>query len=347
MNLPSERHKWRTAIIGFGRIAAGYAEDPLTSKYFPYSTHAQVLKTHPCFDWQGVVDPFDGARQYACDQWRVPFITSELSELLNVLEPEVLVISTPPDKRIFKLSEIPCLRAVVVEKPLGIDYGTAKALVEECSELGVLLQVNLLRRADFVFRELAAGELERRIGAVQGAFVVYGNGLRNNGTHMIDLIRMLLGEIVAVQAVGGTSGDFAGGIAGDVQFPFIVTIESGVSVMFQPLCFQHYRENGLDIWGEKGRLSIMLEGLSVMVFNKEKSRAITNEFEVASDKPLSIEPTIGNALYRLYDNLNDGLVKTSDLWSSGESALRTTLIVESIICSFQEGGRVIHLENSW
>ena len=343
MSRPSEYRRWRTAIMGFGKIAAGYTEDPLTAKYFPYSTHAQVLKEHPSFDWLAVVDPSDDAERNARERWDIPIVVPTLKELLRVLQPEVLVIATPPERRDFSLDDIPGLRAVVVEKPLGIDCEVSQKFVEMCRDRGILLQVNLWRRADSLFRRLAAGELKSRIGALQAASVVYGNGLRNNGTHLVDFVRMVLGEVVAIQSFAGSSIEPAGPISGDLQFPFAIRLESGISVMFQPLRFEHYRENGLDVWGEDGRLSIMLEGLSVTVCQRNKNRALSDAFEIASDRPEALKTTAGKALYKLYDNLASALSGSDVLWSTGESALKTTQVVEGVIHSFQQGGRVITL----
>jgi hypothetical protein len=113
--------------------------------------------------------------------------------------------------------------------------------------------------------------------------------------------------------------------------------------MFQPLRFQHYRENGLDLWGEDGRLSIMLEGLSVTVCQRNKNRALSDAFEIASDRPEALKTTAGRALYKLYDNLASALSGSDVLWSTGESALKTTQVVEGVSHSFQQGGRVIPL----
>ena len=38
-----------------------------------------------------------------------------------------------------------------------------------------------------------ARHLTSQIGVPQLAFLTYGNGLKNNGVHMIDLVHMLLG----------------------------------------------------------------------------------------------------------------------------------------------------------
>ena len=39
------------------------------------------------------------------------------------------------------------------------------------------------------------------VGKIQTGTIIYGNGLKNNGIHFIDQIRMILGEVSSVQAL--------------------------------------------------------------------------------------------------------------------------------------------------
>src|SRR4051794_25876436 len=43
-----------TVVIGFGKNAASDSEDLRTRLYYPYATHAQVLRSHPHFAWEAV-----------------------------------------------------------------------------------------------------------------------------------------------------------------------------------------------------------------------------------------------------------------------------------------------------
>jgi predicted dehydrogenase len=162
--------------------------------------------------------------------------------------------------------------------------------------------------------------------------------LLNNGSHMIDFVRMLLGEIEAVQAFsGGIPPCPAGPIPGDVNLPFSLRLENNRIVFFSPLRFDYYRENSLDIWGERGRLSIMQEGLGIYYYPLRPNRAIRDEREIASDDPDVLETTVGSALYHLYSNLADALWNGSPLWSPGTSGHKTAIIMEAILRSSQSG----------
>jgi predicted dehydrogenase len=307
------------------------------ARYFRYATHAQVLSEHPRFAWEAVVDPSEEALAAAGEHYRVPLLARSLEELTASLEPQVAVIATPPGHRSGILDRLPGLAGILVEKPLGLTLHESRAFLQECERRRIMVQVNLWRRADAFFRELAAGGLGQEIGRPLAVFGLYGNGIRNNGTHMVDFVRMLLGEIDGAQALDRGRAFMEGPLEGDPNFGFVLTLPDGLNAVFQSLPFRAYREIGLDIWGESGRLNILQEGLGIFVFPRARNRALQDAWEIASDRPRALSPTCGEALYRMYDNLADALEHGIELWSPGESALRAEQVVEELVVSFEAG----------
>lgn len=329
----------RTALIGFGKMGHGYAADPVMARHYRYAAHAQVLAEHPKFEWVAAVDPDPAALASAPKQWGVS-IAGNVAELADAANIDVAVIATPPESRLAILDALPGLRAVLVEKPLGTSLDAARDFLDACASRDILVQVNLWRRADERFRELAEGGLEALIGTPQAAIGYYGNGLLNNGTHGIDFARMLFGDVESVQRLGGQPAFVEGPIRGDDNPAFALAMRSGLTVTFHPLRFANYRENGMSIWGARGRLDILNEGLVIHRFPAQDNRAMQGEREVAADAPASLESTVGVALYRMYDNLADALENGSPLWSAGASALRTSAVVEAVRHAPADGRRV-------
>jgi hypothetical protein len=93
----------------------------------------------------------------------------------------------------------------------------------------------------------------------------------------------------------------------------------------------------LDIWGEKGRLQIVQEGLSLLLHPRQANRAMQGEGEIASDYPQLLTSTVGQAFYRMYSNLAAALQNEDELWSPGTSALQTAKIVQAILDSAANG----------
>ncbi|MBO6785090.1 MAG: hypothetical protein JJ899_17725, partial [Alphaproteobacteria bacterium] len=44
------------ALFGCGNVGAGYAEDPVMARHYPYASHNQVLADHPAIDWVAAID---------------------------------------------------------------------------------------------------------------------------------------------------------------------------------------------------------------------------------------------------------------------------------------------------
>lgn len=329
----------RSVLIGAGAVGAGMATDEKMARFFPYATHAQVLSKHPGFEWVGVIDSNSATLEGVSRQWGVPALGNDLSALRGA-RAEVLVVATPPSRRaeLFEglRSYAPEVRGVLLEKPLAYTEAETASLVEQAERWGGVVCVNYWRRADPLFRRLAAGELAERIGRVQAANIFYGNGLLNNGAHLIDFAIMLLGDVESVRAL--STGHPAGPIVGDVQFPFCMLMKSGVCVVGQALDFTAYRENGVDLWGTDGRLAILVEGLVISAYPSVPSRSTTGAQEIAFDAPAALEPTVGEAFFEMYGNLAKSIAQRVQPWSSLASALRTDEIIRALRRSASSGG---------
>lgn len=326
----------KTLLVGFGKISAGLASDPVHARAYPYATHAQALREHPAFDWVAVVDIAKEAREVAFSNWGVPNVAADVADLTIAEDIEVAVIATPPDSRPVILEALPNLKAVLVEKPLATDIASAEIFLAACRARGILVAVSLPRRYDNDLRNLVD-----RVGRPMAVFATYGNGLRNNGTHLVDLIRMQLGEVDRVQAILGAALQEEGPITGDLNIPFVCCLVDGTVVMVNPVSFAHYREVGLDIWGEGGRLQIMHEGLTVLESPVADCRALSGAFEIFHEGTRVAMTTFGGALFQVYENLADVLCCAALPRCTGDEALTTMRVVEAVWRSAEGGGTVI------
>lgn len=321
---------WRTALIGFGGIASGLARDRQMAAYFRYATHAQVLADHPTYDWNAVVDPSPDARAAATLRGDIAHVMADIAHLDAACAPEVAVLAMPPGGRLAALDALPHLRAVIVEKPLGNSLAEAEAFAARCRERNIVVQVNLWRRADETFGRLATGDRAALIGRPQAVSGIYGNGLMNNGTHLVDFIRMLCGEIVAVRALGPARPLDDAPLAGDCALAGALTLADGTNAVIQPVDFALYREIGLDIWGESGRLEIVHESLTARHYPRAENRGLDGACEIASDQPTILPRTVGEALYRLYDNLAAAMTGSAPLFSPLDNALADARLIDAL-----------------
>jgi predicted dehydrogenase len=311
-------------------MGATYADDPLTRRHYSEASHADVLARHPAFAWEAAVDTDAASLDKARARWGFAHGAASVAELGAQYQPEVLVLATPPQAYTSAVAACPGLKAVLCEKPLGASLTEARAFLDLCTRQCILVQVNFWRRCDPFYRRLAGGELAALVGPPQAISAIYGNGLRNNGSHLVDFCRMLFGEIAGVHALGPALHAGMLPLAGDFDAACALQFASGATATLQPIDFRHYREIGLDVWGEGGRLEVLSEGLVNRLSRRAPHRALSGASEVAADAPQMLPPTIGEALYAVYDNLAAALEGRSELWSPGASALQTAVAIDAI-----------------
>jgi predicted dehydrogenase len=180
--------------------------------------HVAAISREPGARLAAVVDPAESARAYA-DELGVPW-HADLAALLAGPRPDGVVIATPNELHVEQgLACVAAGVAALVEKPIAVDVASARRLVEAAEAAGVPLLVGHHRRHNPLVAAAHAALSERRIGtvvAVQATCWLYkpaeyfavdwrrrpGSGpVILNQIHDIDLMRHLVGEIVAVHAL--------------------------------------------------------------------------------------------------------------------------------------------------
>jgi predicted dehydrogenase len=81
----------------------------------------------------------------------IPYHTSDVGELLARREVVVVDVAVPPDVQYATIQEIVQhrhIRGILAQKPLGVNYTQAKAIVELCQSAGITLAVNQNMRYD-------------------------------------------------------------------------------------------------------------------------------------------------------------------------------------------------------
>lgn len=193
----------RIAVLGAGLIGR---------------THIAVLRSgNPEFVLAGVGDPSPGAKAeaeklgYAC--------YDTLGELIEKARPEGVVLAVPNQMHVS--AGLECVAAnvpVIVEKPVSDSVGEALRLVEAAEAAGVATLTGHHRRHNPIMRRAAEIVREGGVGRVVAATARYlshkpkgyhdaawrrepgGGPVLLNAIHDIDCLRMLVGDIVRVQA---------------------------------------------------------------------------------------------------------------------------------------------------
>lgn len=188
-------------IVGCGAIAGGY--DAARVVPGPPLTHAGAYATDGRFDLVACVDPDEARREDFARRWHVTRAYASIDDVIAAgVQFDVASICSPTAAHAADVASALRGRPSVIfcEKPLAGEAAAAAEMVELCRAAGVSLMVNHTRRWAPDVRELAAEIAEGRWGEPRAFVGRYGKGVLNNGSHMVDLLRMLFGDLSFVDA---------------------------------------------------------------------------------------------------------------------------------------------------
>ena len=146
-----------------------------------------------------------------------------------------------------------------MEKPIATSLEEARAMVDCCAQKGLPVLVNYSRRFVKEFQALHDRIKRGEFGAYVTGSGYYGKGIVHNGSHMIDLVRFLVGEVreaVSLGAVVDLSEDDPSVSAQLVldhgEFFFLHAVDSRVVTVFEA-----------DMFFEKVRIKIVDSGAKI------------------------------------------------------------------------------------
>lgn len=315
----------RVLITGCGNIAGSFDAGRPASDY-PY-THAGAYARDGRFDLAACVEPDDKRRREFMDAWNISTGFSSMDEVVDSgIQFEVISICSPTACHAHDLEMSLRLKPKLIfcEKPVTTALAETERLVAECREANILLAVNYTRRWAPDILKLQADMQAGRRGQLRSVVGYYNKGILNNGSHMVDLLHLLVGPLEIVK-VGKPIQDFS---HNDPTVPACLEGANGLPVhlvcghaedyaIFElQLVFSHgvlVMEDGGISWRERRAVdSAIFGGYRVL---DEGSRR-------AGEYPLAMCGAMGN-IYR-------AITQGEALASTGESALAAQRVCERI-----------------
>lgn len=282
----------------------------------------------------------DLARDYA-ERHGVPKWTDSAEELINDPDVDAVYVATPPNAhREYTLMCAEARKPVLVEKPIAPEFNEAQVMVQTCAEAGVPLFVAYYRRAMPIYlkvKELIDGG---RIGAPRTVHIshfekptvsgasgedlpwrvlpeVGGGGIFVDiGCHALDFLDFIFGPVTRI---AGFASNLAGLYPAEDIVTGAFTFENGVHGSGEWCFTAHEPLEQTRIVGTEGEIAFSFFAPNPVVL---KTRAGTEEFDIGYP-PHVHQPLIQTVV--------DHLLGTGTCHSTGESALRTTRIIDIVL----------------
>ncbi len=189
--------KFSVLIIGCGAIAGGYDSQDISGPNI--LTHAKAFNIHDGFDLVGCLDIDPEIAQNFVDMWKVDKAYVNLERAMRDHEFDVISIctSTPSHENYLRKLLGYNVRLIFCEKPITDNLYTAREMAGLYKDK---MAVNYLRRFDPDIRQVSTDIARGKFGGFISGKSLYNKGLYNNGSHMTDLIQMLIGPLKVVTA---------------------------------------------------------------------------------------------------------------------------------------------------
>ncbi|MDZ4817627.1 MAG: DegT/DnrJ/EryC1/StrS family aminotransferase [Planctomycetota bacterium] len=191
----SLRHPLRVAVVGYGRIAW---------------THVLAYEETGTARVVAISDLSAVALAKALEQWPTVCGYSDYRRMLDEVRPDIVSVCTWPQHH----AEV-CLeaarkgvKAILCEKPLALQMSQIENMRRACAQYGTKLAGGHQYRFHPVFVQAARHIASGSLGTIRQVNGVIRGSMANNGPHLIDTVRFILGDPAATSV--GVDMDLSG-----------------------------------------------------------------------------------------------------------------------------------------
>jgi predicted dehydrogenase len=215
-------------------------------------------------------------------------------------------------------------KLIYCEKPVTTSVSETERLAFECSKANIPLAVNYTRRWDPAISKLQADIHAGQWGKLRSAVGLYNKGILNNGSHMLDLLHLLVGPMGIVK-VGKPIHDF---FPDDPTVPVWLEGPQGVPVNLVCGRAEDYAIFELQLIFSQGVLTMEEGGM----FWRERHARDSDTFKGYGIVGEGIRRAgeYPRAMLQAVDNIYRAISQGDPLSSTGESALAAQRVCEKI-----------------
>ncbi len=338
------------ALIGCGRIGFLLETDPLRYKpctHYGGASAAGLAVTHACD-----IDPGRLARFGATARIPDDNLFGDYRDLLAAARPAMVIIATWTEshERIAVEAARAGASLIVLEKPMASSIDGCRAIIEQCRRSGTTVIINHERRYDNRYRKAREIIARGRIGRVMTVHASIltggyagpsdpaegGGPLLHDGTHLVDMVRYLFGEIASVEGEFRRDGRSRG--FEDRACAWLKT-GSGTDVFLEAGGGRDYFVFELAISGTRGKL-IIGNGYESLHLGK-KSRLYSGFRDIA-EVPFP-HYRKNNCFHELYREAKKALAGFTQVSSSGSDGCRALEAIHAVYLSSSLNGKRVSL----
>ncbi len=280
------------AIVGCGNIA-GFLDGPADENIL---THAHAYAKHADTQLIAVCDPSARQREKFISKWGETIRTYESLE--NLLENEtidILSICSPTPfhfEAMKKALQNEKIKTIICEKPFVYTRDELESLIPLIDNSSKQIVINFLRRYDPSIQKAHELITSKKLGEIRCFHAQFTKGLYHNGSHMLELIEHLCGDITSLSVNNISLKD------DDLYGNFYLQTTSSTGVL-QNFSGQDYALFELEITLSQGRVLIKDSGHCIQIETVRPSKKYEGYFSL--EKTTTLEDTMSKNLLNTLD----------------------------------------------
>lgn len=306
--------RFNSLIIGAGNIGA-FFDTPGSDRIL---THAHAFSRHKGFRIAGFVDVDVKKAQRAAELWGGGAF-STIDSAFSRQDMDIVSIAVPDEHHVDalrKLADMP-VKLIFCEKPLAKTMKEADEVLALYREKKPPVLVNYTRRFVPEFIRLQEDIRQNRYGEYLSGSGYYGKGILHNGSHLVDLLRYLIGEITAARQVNRFN-DF---YSDDPSVAAVLTFVGGKPFHLQCIDCGLYTIFELDLLFERKRIRIKDSGFAIEEYDVLDDKIFQGYRNITRVRETGT--SLGKAAYFAAENIYDYLTGSVALRSPLDDAYET------------------------
>ncbi len=281
-------------------------------------THAHGYRACEGFELVGFVDQDRAKAEAASARWGGTasdsvdkFLDSQAIDVVSICLPDELHYST-----LVAMAAKP-VKFIFLEKPAVTTAAEADVVSALFGELPIRVQVNYTRRFVPEIRRVREAIRSGAYGTFLTGTGYYGKGLLHNGSHMVDLLQFLVGDVGEVTKVSEVA-DF---YDQDPSVSALLTMRGGGIFHLCHIDCRKFHVFELDLTFEQKRIRIRELGTVIEEYSVGDNRVFEGYRTLNKDAEYATEHS--KAMYHAIANIRDNLDRNESLVCTLEESLET------------------------
>lgn len=257
---------YNCGVIGLGRIGCEFDEKSSSSQPL---THTGVIIKNNNSKLITICDVDKTKLKKYSKKFQIKNVYNNFNEMFEKEHLDCISICTAPASH-YEIVKAACssgVKGIFLEKPISLSLEQSKKIIKLCKSKNIKLQVDHQRRFGQFYHKIKTKINDPNFGPIQSVTVLYGAGIINTGTHVLDLLRFFFDDIKTV------TGDFSTNVSNNLTDPNIdgiIIFESGIQCNLKSFNVKKFGILECDIIGSQGRFQINLAN-STAIFSEIKN----------------------------------------------------------------------------